>query len=308
MTNTPITAGSKSYILWKKETEFNTAVVPDTHFGLDTNFSRNFSNDLKLRKGMAGSTTSGRDTQKILGGKTETTNSVEFDLNDPNFLEFVLGDKTVSTYSGSEIPPSITIANCLDNVTTDRDELFSGVVCNRCTIKGAEGEPITVSLDLMAADFNKDTALTANVAIVDQKPFTFANGTFELPNATAITNVVNSFEFTINNNWTMHYGPNNKPQYATPGERVYTMKLETKYVDDDLLDKALGSTGGINADGPTINASMELVLTRPNNDTLTLLTGGIAIGAHNLTAQLNNPVGESIDLSPKTVTIVESIA
>ncbi|NCD00110.1 MAG: hypothetical protein EOL95_10470 [Bacteroidia bacterium] len=307
MANVPKTAGISSYVLWGKETNFKTAATTDSHFGLDTNFSANLSNNLNARRGMKGSATSGRDVQKFIAGKSVYNITMEFDLNDPSFLEHLLGDKTGSAYSGADIPSSLTIANCIDNDTTDRDEIYTGVVLDSATIRGAEGEPITVNLSAIAATMDKDTTLTSNVAINSNSPFTFTEATFELPNGTAINNIVESFELTVNNNYTMLYGSNREAQNYVPGAREYSLKLSTKYVDDGLLEKALGGST-IAADEPTQNATVEILLTRPNNDTLTILGTVAPIDNYSLSAQLNNPIGEDIDIRIQTMTITESLA
>ena len=307
MANNPITSGISSYVLWGKETTFKTSVTPTNHFGLDTSFSASLNNNLNARRGMKGSATSGRDAQKFIAGKSVYNLTMEFDLNDPSFLEHLLGDKTTSTYSGADIPSSLTIAHCLDNVTTDRDELYTGVVLDSATIRGAEGEPITVNLSAIAATMDKDATLTANTAINANSPFTFTEATFELPNGTSINNIVESFELTINNNNTMLYGSSREAQNYVPGARDYSLRLSTKYVDDGLLEKALGGST-IAEDEPTQNATVEIVLTRPNNDTLTILGTVAPIDNYSLSAQLNNPVGEEVDIRIQSLAITESLA
>jgi len=307
MTNNPITAGVSSYVLWKEETTFKTGVTPDSHFGLDTNFTASLSNNLNARRGFVGSATSGRDVQKFVAGRVDYNLTIDFDLNDPAFLENLLGDKTTSTYSGADIPKSITIAHCLDNVTTDRDEIYTGVVIDSATIRGTINEPIIVILSCVAATMDYDETVTANASVNANSPFTFTEAIFELPNASVIANVVESFELSVNNNYTMLYGTSREAVNYVPGARDYSLRISTKYVDDSFINKALGGTS-IATDEPTQNATVEITLTRPDDDTL-IITGTIApISTYNLAAQLNNPIGEDIELLLQNVTIVESIA
>jgi len=294
-------------VLYGEETSYKTGATINTHFGLDTNFAASLNNNLNGRRGFKGSTTSGRDVQKFTSGKATYDITMDFDLNDPSFLEFVLGNKTGSTYQGADIPASISIANCIDNSTTDRDEIYTGVVINSASIKGAINEPITVSLSASAATMDYGSTLTTNTAITSTEPFTFTEATFSLPSGSAINNIVESFEVTINNNNTLLFGSSREAVNYVPGARDYSIRFSTKYIDDDLLNKALGGTT-IAADQPTQNATVVILLTRPNNDTLTI-TGTIApISSYNLAAQLNNPVGEDIELTIATLTIEESIA
>jgi hypothetical protein len=305
MANRPITGGVQSYVLWKAETTFNSAETPDAHFGLDTNFEHNFKNNMKLNRGFKGSATSGRDAQKFTSGKAEMELNLDFDLNDESFLEMVLGDKTGSVYSGDDFPSSMTIAHAMDNVTTDRAEIYTGCVVNNCAIKGAEGEPVTCNLGLLAAKMTYDSSLTANTAIIDDAPYTFSESTFELPNASAINNIVNDFEVTIENNWTMHYGTSRSATAVTPGARAYRIKLSTKYVDDDLLNKAFGGTSPAE-DTPTQNATMEIVLTRPDDDTLTFLFTLAPIESYSLKAALGDPISENVDLVASSLTVTKA--
>jgi hypothetical protein len=307
MANTPRTAGVYSYVLYKAETTYGTEVTPDTHFGLVNNFSRPFSNNLNNRRGFKGSSTSGRDIQQYVAGKASINMTIDFDLNSEGIFTHILGAKDVSGYSGDDLPASMTISHSIDNATTDRDEIYTGCVVNSATIKGAEGEPITVSLDVLAADLNYGSTLTSNASLPTTKPFTFSEATFELPDSTTITNIVNEFTLTITNNMKLHYGSSRTATAYTAGAREYTLTLNTKYVDDELLNKALGGTG-VAADQPTLNASMEIVLTNPDDDTITFTFGVSPIDTINLNAALNEPIGEEITLHPKSLTVTPSIS
>ena len=305
-TNVPQSAGSRSYIIYAAETTYGTAAAtPNLHFGLETNFEPSLKNNMKAHKGFKGSATGGRDTLKYTAGKAELEFNLDFDLNNDVFLEHVLGTKTMGVYTGADFPKSITVAHAIDNVDTDRDEIYKGCVINTCSIKGAEGEPVTCSLSLKAADMAKDASLTANTALTDAAPYTFSESTFELPNGTALTNIINDFEISIENNWTMHFGTSRKATAVTPGERNYRIKLSTKYVDDSLIEKAYGGTS-IAADTPTQNATFEIVLTRPDNATLTFLFTLAPIDSYNLKAAINEPISESVDIMAASLTVTKA--
>jgi len=305
MGNTPISAGSKSYVLYKAETTYGTGVTADTHFGINTNLDINLKNNIKQNRGFKGSATGGRDALKFTAGKTDLDFTIDFDMNTDAWMKYVLGSAAGTVYTGADLPESLTVVHAMDNTTTDRDMVFTGCVVDTCTIKGAEGEPVTCSLNFKAADLNYDATLHTNTALVDTAPYTFSESTFELPNATAITNIVNDFEITISNNWTLHYGTSRKAIYATPGERSYKVKLSTKYVDDGLLNKALGGTG-IASDTPTQNATFEIVLTRPDNSTFTYLFTLAPIDSYSLAAKLNEAIDESIELVCTSLTATKA--
>lgn len=304
-TNIPQSAGSKSYILWDIETTYNTAVASTQHFGLDANFEHNFKNNMKSNKGFKGSTSGGRDTSKFTSGKAEHDLSIAFDLNSDAFLESVLGTVGTGTYSGTDFPPSLTIIHGIDNVATDRDEVYSGCVIDTCSIKGAEGEPVTCNLSIKAGKLTYDSTLTSNTALTDAAPYTFSESVFELPAASAITNIINDFEITIENNWTMHFGTSRTATAVTPGARNYRIRLSTKYIDDSLLNKAFGGTSPA-VDTPTQNATFKIVLTRPDNATLTFNFVLAPIESYSLKAALNEPIGEDIELIASSLTITKA--
>jgi len=307
MANVPISGSASVYTLWKVETAFKTAVIPDSHFGLDTSFSARLNNNVNPRRGFKGSATSGRDIQKFNYGKAEYDLSCDFDLNDPGFLEHLLGDKTSSVYSGADIPKSITIANCLDHATTDRDEIYSGCVFEQATIKGAMNEPITCSLSIKAATMDYDSELTSNAAINANAPFTFTEAIIEMPNASVLNNIIEGFDISITNNFQYLFGASREATAYVPGERVYSIKLTTKQVDDVLINAALGGAT-ISPSNPTESATLEITLTRPNNDTLIFLFTLTPISTYALNQALNDPVGEDIDLIAASLTVTESIA
>ena len=305
--NNPITSGASSYVLWGKESTYKTAVTTDKHFGLDTNFNASLNNNLSGRRGFTGSSGQGRDVQHFTAGKASYDLSIDFDLNDPAFLEILMGSLVTNDFTGTSSPPSMSITNCLDNVTTDRNEIYTGVVLDSASIKAGVDEPVTVGLKAYAATMDYDSTLTSNTALTDKAPFNFVESTFELPNGSAINNIVESFELNINNNYTMLYGSSREAVNAVAGQREYILKLSTKYVDDDLLNKALGGST-IATDTPTSNATFEIVLTRPDNDTLTILGTVAPINTYNLQAQLNNPVEEDIDIVIQSLKITKSIS
>jgi len=307
MSNVPISGSASVFQLYKKETTFNTAVVPDLHFGLDTSFSANLTNNINPRRGFKGSTTSGRDVQFFTYGKAEYQITENFDLNDPSIFELVLGNKTVDTYSGTDIPSSITLVNGLDHTTTDRNEVYSGALINQATISGAINEPITANLTIIAADMNFTSTLETNTPILNKAPFTFVGASFEMPAGTSINNLVESFDITINNNFTMLYGPNRKAQNYVPGERVYSIKLSTRQIDDILLQSALGGSS-ISNTNPTENATLKIQATRPDGDTLSFNFVLTPISTYDLSAKLNEAVGENIELTASELTITESIS
>lgn len=303
--NRPITTGVQSFVLWGKETTYKAVTTPTKHFGLETNFEPSLNNNMKSNRGFKGSASGGRKALKFTSGKAESTYNIEFEINDDEFLELVMGDKTGSVYTESDFPPSFTLVNAMSNLAINRNEVYTGCVVNSATIRGAEGEPVTCNMSIANAGKSFSSTLATNTALTDKAPYTFSESIFELPAATSINNIINDFEITIENNWTLHYGNSREATAATPGAHSLRCRLSTKYVDDGLLNKALGGSS-IASDTPTQNASFKIVLTRPDDDTLTFDFALSPIDTYNLRGALNEAVEESVEIVSSSLTITKA--
>jgi len=302
MVNTTAAAGINSYILWKKETAYGTPVTPDAHFGIDTDFNYTLSNQLKPRRGFKGSTGSGRDVAQYVSGILKADLTISGDFNSAAILEPVMGTYLSTVYSGSDSPPSVTIAACIDNTTTDRDMIFSGVVFQSLELKASMGDPLTFSLTGEGILSSTDSSLTANAVPINAQPWTFTGTTFELPNATTISNLVEDFTLNIKNNWQLLYGSSRVPVAAVAGIREYSITLNTKYIDDDIFDKAYGTP----ASEPTLNATMTLNFTRPTGTDLAIVCAITPIDTYKLSMKHGSAIGEDITLIPASMTITDA--
>jgi len=264
MANSEAIAGVHSFLLYKKETAFNTAVVADTHFGIVKSFTPKSSNTNTYSRGFKGTTTGGRAVAKILPGKAEFTSSVEFDVVNWAFLEFVLGTVAGSdpyTYTMAALPSSFTLVRSIDNPggsATDRDEIWSGSVINSATIKVAVGEPVSVSLEIMSAGHMFDTTIHSAVALPSVDVYSFAGADIELPNATALDNIIDSMEITITNNFKAIGGlGDRRAKNMLPEGLDYKIKFSVKYLDNTLLEYLLGAAEPGATTTPTENATIE---------------------------------------------------
>ena len=209
MANTEQVAGVGSYLLYGEETTFGTAVTTDTHFGYVTNLSPTLDNSNTYRRSFVGTTTGGRDVAKILPGVIKNSATIDFDVLNWTFMEFVLGTATGTdpfTYTGANAPASITLSRSIDNVTTDRDEIWAGTAIDSITIKASVGEPVSVSMNILSANHQGDTTVATAVALPTEDVYSFSGADIELPNATPLTNIIDSLEITISNNYEMLYG------------------------------------------------------------------------------------------------------
>ena len=314
MANAELVSGVSSYLLYGAETTFGVAAgTIASNFGLVQSFSPSMNNTLIKARGFVGSTSGGRDIAQIVGGKFESSFSVDLIPLNWDWLQYVIGTRagtgTVADpfiYTGSNTLTSLTVSNCLNNATTDREELYLGCMVNSCTIKASVGEAVTATLDFVNADLDKDATITANVALTDVLPYTFAGGSIEIPNASAIPNIIDSVEITVTNNTSLIYGVGSRVgQSKAEGAREYSIKFTVNYLDETLIDLFLGS-----ATGPTNPTESATLAVRFDNADATryidFVFAEAVFDTMGETNNLNEIIKEDLTATTKTVTVTEA--
>lgn len=258
MANSEAVSGVHTYLLFGDETTYGSTVTTSTHFGIVNSFKPNVENNMDLRRGFAGTGTTAREPVKTVAGTLKLTSSVDFDVINWEFMDEVLGNSSGSgtvTYSPASNLKSMTVTHSIDNPgsgSTDRRETYTGSVIESCTIRCAVGEPVSCSLEMMHKNFGYSSTVATAVAIPVDDVFTFSGATIELPDSTSLSNVIDSAEITIRNNVNKLYGFGSRlPKRALGRALEYDLKFTLKYLDDGLLNKALGATAG-NDTGPTL--------------------------------------------------------
>lgn len=265
MVNQEQMAGIGSYLIFGEETTYATAAsaIAST-FGIVHSQKITMKNNLKKISGFKDTSTTGRETVKVIAGAFEGSGTVEFTPLLWNWLKYVLGAVSGSgtvaapyVYVAAALPTSLTISHCIDNVTTDREELLLGCMVTSVTIKAAMGEQVTVSMDYGFADIDKDATLTSNVAYPAYEPFSFAGATLEIPNATPVSNIIDSIEITITTGTEIKTGLGSRVgRKANPKELDYSVKFTVKYVDETLIEKFLGGSAGPSTSTPAADATL----------------------------------------------------
>ena len=313
MANSELISGVGSFLLYGAETTFGTAAgTIDQQFGLVSSFTPNLNNNIIKARGFVGSTSGGRDVAQFVGGKFEQGFSVELTPLNWDWLQYVLGSRsgagTVASpyvHTGANSLTSLTVSHNLDNVTTDREELYLGSMINSVTIKAAVGEPVTATIEFVGADLDKDSTIQSNVAITDVIPYTFAGGSIEIPNASAIPNVIDSVEITITNNVNIVYGIGSRVgQSKVEGARDYSVKFTVNYIDDTLIDLFLGS--GTGPTNPTESATFAVRF--DNSDGVRYVDFIFAesvMESMSETANINEILKEDHTATAKTLTVNE---
>jgi hypothetical protein len=246
-------------------------------FGLVQSINKSVSRNLVKVRGLSGvlpalnTEKTSRDAQFILGGKTDLTVDVEFHPQTFSFLEYVWGSKsgtgpwnypqaTASTDTDKRkylVLPSISIAEKFDfggsGDAATHVLVYTGCKVNTFTMTAAIGEPIRCSLNFVGSDVNVVTADIATKyptkALATTDPYHFI-GSDVLIGATPYTNILDGFEFTLENNCE---GIGDVRQYTnayvTNKDRNFSLKIDGKLENITNIKQMLGvaSTGAIGA-------------------------------------------------------------
>ena len=311
MANSEGVSGVDSYLIYGAETAYNTAVAATIQFGLVTNFSPSTTNNNTYRRGFTGGGQSGRDVIKVLPGKAEHSLSFDFDVINWLFMEHVLGTAAGSdpyTYSGSDATKSITVVRAIDNPggsATDRDEIWSGCVFDSITIKAAVGEPVSVSANVKAGHHSFDETIQSKVSLGTPSVYNFTGGSIELPNASSMSNIIDSVEITITNNYEMLYGlGDRRPLNARPKSRDYKIKFSLKYLDNTYLQAILGLAIPIATTTPTEYATIELNFVDGDRSAAFLFTK-FTFDELSGKESLNEMIGEDFGGTANTLVVTE---
>lgn len=223
-----------------------------------------------------------------------------------DFLEYVLGSATTvtdtTTFETIDKPSSFTMTHNIENDTTDRQETYSGNVINSFTLKAAVGEPLSVNLAGIASLITYDASLYANISNSSDDIWTFQHGALDIDGS--ISNIIDSVELAINNNWESKYGLGSRLiKTAIPKARDISLKFTVKYLDDTLYAMLLGATTPTDGGGPTAVSSAVLTFTNGTKSLTITISNGI-LEEFTETANLNDLIGEDFTLIGKSVGIV----
>jgi hypothetical protein len=314
MANIEAVGGSDSFVIYAKETTYATeATTAFNSFGLVKSFKPNITNNQQKLRGFAGSSGSARDVARFVAGKLESSASVDFDVLEWSWLEGVMGSVSGSgspyAYPVTDIPPSYTIHGSIVNpgsASTAQDLLLLGSVIDSVTIKCAVGEPVSVSINFVCAKPQYDTTNPSNVALSTNEVYNFAGAAIQLPTGTTISNIADSVEITIKNNWEILFGLGSRLGVAAkPKERDYTIKFTLKYLNNDWLGALLGATTPIAGGGPTNNATFTVMFTQGATKNCSFNFANFQLDDETINHELNQVITEDISGTAKTLTIAD---
>jgi hypothetical protein len=318
MANAEKVAGVQSYFLYGAETTYGTGVTPDSHFGIVTSIRPDIKNNLLTSRGFRGTSTGGRNIAKVVGGKVETTMGIDFEPQVWDWLVYVLGGARTGagtagspySYPEADTVGSLTLSHNIDNATTDREMKYLGMLVDTCTIKCAVGEKVTVSLDFVGGIPVKDATLASTVALNSGDVYTFAGGSIEVPNGSALPNIIDSVEITIKNNAETKYGLGSRLGRAgLVKERDYSVKFTVNYIDETIIDLVLGSaTGPTATTNPTRSATLAVKFTNGANKYVDFVFTGATFDGWTEGAEANDMLTEDVTATCESLVVGEQVS
>lgn len=302
-------AGVNSYLLYSEETTYGTPVAATSMLGIITSFKPTVENNLSLRYGFQGTATTARQAVKTIAGTLDVSWSTDFDVQNFKFLKAVLGSSSGSNpivYSPADSIPSLTLTNNINNPgsgATVREETYPGSVIESCNIRCATGEAVTCSLDGMSQKITYDAVLSTVKAISTDDVYTFAGASIQFPTGATLTNVIDSADITIKNNNVMLKGLGSRlTQRAKQRQLAYDIKFTLKYLDDTLINAALGSATMVGTTNPT-DTTITMVFANGSRSATFTFTGVKINWGETLTQ--NEVITEDITANARTLSVSE---
>jgi len=201
------------------------------------------------------------------------------------------------TYTELDRITSFTTASSFELGTTDACSYLIGCRVNTCTISAAVNEAVKFTLECPYRYETLGTTKLANLAEVEPV-FTFAHGSIEMPDGTAIAAVQN-FELTINNNLEGVYGIGSRfltDQVAKTREYNFSMTVAFNS-HTTLLTYILNGTNSAtapDAGSGTEIATLELTFTNDDGDILDINLTGVHLNEETLNQNVNELVKEDV--------------
>ncbi len=309
-------AGTEARIAYGWETTFNSAGTVNKAFSQGVRVpTYDIDNDPEYIYAIGS-----QDVQQIIAKTFKGTWGVEFIYSDPWWLRAILGGPpvttssapyvhtwTVANYGISTTQTSLSIQYGFD-LATDSDQTMTGCIANNASISCNVGDPIKVSLDGWYSGVDKDSALLAQVAPIEQ-PFTFAHGTFEFPKGTTITDVQSvELSWTRNNDPVYAIG-SRYPQTNVPKAREWNIRVSSTYEQDsDFWDTLLGASDGTSTTPSTAMLGCGLTITNGESGAamraLTISFGPTFLSKGSLPSSPEELVKTDIDMRAYTISSV----
>lgn len=243
---------------------------------------------------------------------------VEFPLSDPWWLTLVLGaDPTdagstpyTHTWDSSQGISNTLTSGSLDigfDLDTDSHQILLGCVANTMSLTCNVGEIVRVKLDGTFANMTADSTLISLVSPVEE-PFSFAAGTFELPNSTTIGDV-QSLEISFNRNVDLIWGLGSRFSTANvPKQREWNIRLTATFENANQFWNSLmgGSSAPVASPAEVATARLTISngLTSSDMRKYVFTFANVRVERGSLPASVEDVTKQDITLRARTLTSV----
>lgn len=295
----PIRSGVDSFAIYKEEATYNTN--PGTwntnakHFGIVKSISPSISRNLVKIRGFTGAlpttnqVSTARDALKILGGRFETSMSVEFEPQEFSFLKYFFG--SVSTVTSTHNYPQATAASDADkkkylkvpslSIATrydfggssdkaDMAWIFTGMIVDTLNIKAALGNPVSCNISMVGAAVLEE-ATVANVpytALSADEPYHFVDCSVTSYGGSALPYIFDGFEFDGSNAAEILGSIGQyKGVHGRVGERNFNCKFDLTFEGKKFFTDVVG---GATVLAPILISEVKLLLKKSDTKNLTI--------------------------------------
>jgi hypothetical protein len=297
-----VVSGYAAYVNYGYEATYGTGVTGTRVFGHGNKVTLTRKNNMDKIFGLGS-----RNATALAAKKYEGSARVEFVMANGSFFRSILGtvaDGGVSgaythTYTETNTIPSMTIASGTEMGTNDEVATFVGAKVMTATITAAQNELVKVVLE---CPYKTETLATSGIGsqvAETEEPFTFAQGTLQLPSGATIGYVQN-VELTVNNTLEGVWGLGSRLLQAQPEKiREYTFKMSIAFSDVSVfLTKFLGASGAPAAGTPAPSASLVLTFTNglsnPDGRSVVMTFANIYLDDESLPKDVNDIIKEDV--------------
>jgi hypothetical protein len=305
------TGGYGTYINYGYETTYGTAVSGTRDFGMGRKVTVTNRNNMERIYGLGN-----RNAQANVAKKFEGNASVEFLMSNGSFFRGVLGGNAdgggagptyTHTYTEANTVPSFTIATGTELGDNDEVTTLVSAKVSSMTMTASVNEVVRVRLecpykDITLASSGIGSQVTASP--YNDTPFSFAQGTLELPTGSTI-GYVQSFELTVNNSLEGIWGLGSRLK-ASEVEKIreYNIKMTIAFTDTSvLLQKFYGQTapivvGDLADVNPATTATLVLTFTNGGSTSalrsIVITLANIYLDDHTLPKDVNEVIKEDV--------------
>lgn len=228
-------------------------------------------------------------------------------------MQYVLGSRTGA---GSQASPyiytrdnqvsSLTFSTNIDNDTTDRDLQILGAKVSSFTIRAEVGSPVSVTSDWVSGKIAKDTAIQSGVALPSNEIMNFTGADLEIPNASSISNIIDSIEIVINRGTQLLYGVgSDTAKNALFKKFELRINFTVKYLDETLIELVMGGSSVLATISET---TLTVVFANGTNRTSDFAFTGVVFPEYENPHTPNEILTEGITAFARTLIITEQIS